>query len=102
MNNFEPFIFFGPFGKRRLGLYAEIPVPVLQIPVGKEGGPGGLPNLLRRKRRVMQYKKEDYDDKEEMEGKRRDEDEHQESLEGHLPGTMGKWFEMIGHNWKGL
>ena len=29
------------------GLYADIPVHVLQVPAGEEGGPGGLPNLLK-------------------------------------------------------
>ena len=31
----------------RLGLYANIPLPVLQVPVGEEGGPGGFPHLLK-------------------------------------------------------
>ena len=32
------------------GLYAVIPVPVLQVPAGEEGGPGGLLNLLKERR----------------------------------------------------
>ena len=56
-------------------MYADFPVPVLQVPVGEEGGPGGLPNLLKQgeKEEDGEEKKEDGDDEEEMEGKRRDE-----------------------------
>ena len=57
-------------GRRRPGLYADIPVPVLQVPAGEEGGPGGLPNLLKEEK-----KEDDDDDEEEMEGKRRDEED---------------------------
>ena len=44
-----------PEGRRRPGLYAEIQVPVIQVPAGEEGGPGDLPNLLKEE------EKEDYD-----------------------------------------
>ena len=47
MNNFEPVSILEPGGRRRPGLFAGIPVPVLQVPAGKEGGPAGLPNLLK-------------------------------------------------------
>ena len=35
-----------------------MPVPVLQVPAGDEGGPGGFPNLLKGE----EEKKEDDDD----------------------------------------
>ena len=35
------------WGRRRPGLYANISLPVLQVPVGEEGGPGGFPDLLK-------------------------------------------------------
>ena len=67
---------------RRPGLYADIPVPVLQVPAGVEEGPGGLPNLLKVKEKVdnENKKKEDVDYEGEMEGMRRDEKEMQDSL----------------------
>ena len=41
---------FGTWGGRRSpGLYADISVPVLQVPAGEEGGPGGLPNSLKER-----------------------------------------------------
>jgi len=48
-------------------------VPVLQVPAGEEGGPGGFPNLLKEEEQEEdgEEKKEDDDDEEEMEGKRR-------------------------------
>ena len=63
-------------------MYADIPVPVLQVPAGEQGGPGGLPNLLKygEKKEDGEEKKEDDDKEEEMEGKRRDEEDMQDSL----------------------
>ena len=63
-------------------MYANIPVPVLQVPAGEEGGPGGLSNLLKEedKEEDEEEKKEDDDGEEEMEGKRRDEEDIQDSL----------------------
>ena len=61
----------------RPGLYADIPVPVLQVPAGQEGGPGGLPNLMKQvpeKEHDGEEKKEDVGDEEEMERKRSDEE----------------------------
>ena len=57
-------------------------MPLLQVSAGEEGGPGGLPNLLKVKEKVdnENKKKEDVDDEEEMEGKRRDEEDMQDSL----------------------
>ena len=40
-------------GRRRPVLYADISVPVLQVPAGEAGGPGGLPNLLMMRRRCL-------------------------------------------------
>ena len=64
-------------------------MPVLQVPVGEEGGPGGLPNLLKlgEKEEYGEEKKEDDDEEEEMEGKKRDEEDIQNRLvvqEGHF------------------
>ena len=73
-SSFQPVTILEPGGRRRPGLYGDIPVPVLQVPAGEEGGPGGLPNLLKEKEMEDDEggeKKEDDDDDEEMEGKRR-------------------------------
>ena len=45
VNNFKPVIILEPGGKRRPGLYADIPVPIPQVPAGEEGEPGVLFNL---------------------------------------------------------
>ena len=39
-------------------------MPVLQVPVGEEGGPGGFPNLLKEEEQDEdeEQKKEDADD----------------------------------------
>ena len=56
-------------------------MPVLQIPAGEEGVPGGLPNHLKEKEEDQEEKKEDDEEEEKaMEGKRRDEEEMQDSL----------------------
>ena len=57
-------------------------MPVLQVPSGEEGGPGGLPSLLKEEEREEdeEEKKVDGDDEEEMEGKRRDEEDMHDSL----------------------
>ena len=41
-----------------------MPVPVLQVPAGEEGGPGGFPNLLKEEEHEKgeEEKKEDDDD----------------------------------------
>ena len=87
MNNLESIIILEPGGRKRPDLYADIPVPVLQVPAGKEGEPGSFPNLLKeeenkeyneekemmmRKRRRMEEKKENNEKEEDMEGKSRD------------------------------
>ena len=48
-------------------------MPVLQVPAGEEGGPGGFPNLHKKEehKEDEDKKTEDGDDKYEMEGKRR-------------------------------
>ena len=40
LHNFKPVIILDPWGRRRPGLCTDIPVPVLQVPAGEEGGPG--------------------------------------------------------------
>ena len=66
MNHFNPVIILEPGGRRSPGLYADIPVSVLQVPAGEEGGPGGFPNLL---------KEEEQEEDEEEEKKENDDDE---------------------------
>ena len=83
MNNFKPVIIWKPGWRRSPRLFADIPVPVLQVPAGDEGGPGGLPNTLKegeKEEDLEEEKKEDDDDDEEMEGKRRDAEDMQDSL----------------------
>ena len=48
-------------------------MPVLQVPAGEKGGPGGFPNLFEEEEQEedAEEKKEDNDDEKEMEGKRR-------------------------------
>ena len=62
--------------------YADIPVPFLQVPAGVEGGPGGLPNLLKEEETdgEEEEKKEGDEEEEEIEGKRRDDEEMPDSL----------------------
>ena len=83
-------------GRRRPDLYADIPVPVLQVPGGEEGEPGGLPNFLKEEEKEEydeekengdeekeeddEEKKEKYVKEKEMEEKRRDEEDMQDSL----------------------
>ena len=71
-------------------MYAGISVSVLQVPAGKEGEPGGLPNFLKEefdeeKEEDDEEKEEDDEEKKEnyekeMEGKRRDEEDMQDIL----------------------
>ena len=57
-------------------------MPILQVPAGEKVGPEGLPNLLKlgEKEDEGEKMKEVDDKEEEMEGKRRDEEDIQESL----------------------
>ena len=50
-----------------------MPVPVLQVPAGEEGRPGGFPNLPKEGEleKDKEEKKEDDDDEQEMEGQKR-------------------------------
>ena len=82
MNNLKSVIILEPGGRKRPGLYADIPVPVILIPAVEEGRPAGLPNLLKEEEKEEDEgeKNEDHDDKEQMEGKRRDEEDMQDSL----------------------
>ena len=83
MNNVKPVIILDPGGKRRrTGLNAGIPVPVLQVPAGEVRGPKSLPNLLKEEEKEEddEKKKEDDDDEEEVECKRRDKEDMQDSL----------------------
>ena len=78
-----------PGGRRRPDLYADNSVPVLQVPLGEEGEPGGLPNFLKEEEKEEddeekeeddEEKKENYEKEEEMKGKRRDEEDMQDTL----------------------
>ena len=67
MNNLKPVIILKSLGRRRPGLYADIQVPVLQVPAGEEGEHGGLPNLLKEKEEEdEEEKKEGYEDEEKI------------------------------------
>ena len=65
-------------------MYADIPVPVLEVPRGEEGWPRGLSNPLeeddKQEDEEDKEEEEDGDDEEEQEGKRRDEEDMQHSL----------------------
>ena len=67
--------------RRRQGLYVDIPC-LSYRPCWREGGPGGIQNLLKEEWKELDgtEKKEDDYDQEEMEGKRRNEEKMQRSL----------------------
>ena len=69
-------------GKKKPGLNADIPVSILQVPAGEEGGHGGFTKLLKEEEKEEDdgEKKEEDDEEEEMEVKRKDEEEMQNSL----------------------
>ena len=77
MNNLKTFVHLEPGGRRRPDLYADNPLPVLQVPAGEEGEPGGLINFLKE-----EEKEEDDVEKEE------DDEEKKDNLEGG--GDEGK------------
>ena len=81
MKNLEPIITLEPGWRRRPDLYANIPVPVLQVPTGKEGEPGGFPNFLKEE------EKEEYNEEKEMmeeedEEEKRENDVKEDAMEG--------------------
>ena len=80
VNNFKPVIILELGGSRRPGLYADITVPVLQVLAREEGGPGGIPNLLKEEEKYedKEEKKENEEEVEDVEGKRRDEKDMQD------------------------
>ena len=82
LNNFKPVIILKLGGRRRPGLYADIQLPILQVPAGEEGGTGGLPKLLKEdeKKEDEKVKKEDGDYEEEKERKWREEEDMQDRL----------------------
>ena len=55
-------------------------MPVLQVSAGEVGGPGDLPNLQKEEEENEEEKKEDADEEKEIKGKRRDEEDMQDSL----------------------
>ena len=88
MNKFKLVVIFKKnWGRRRPCLYADIPVHVLHVPAGNEGGPGGFTNPLKDEE--GEEKKEDDDDVVKMEGKRRGEVDIQDSL-GGAGGHIGQ------------
>ena len=58
-------------------------MPVLQVPAGEEGGPGGLRHLLKEeeKEEKREVKKENVEEEEERE-KKKENDEEAEAMEG--------------------
>ena len=65
VNIFKPVSILEPWVRRRPGLYAEIPVPVIQDPRGEEGGPRGFSKLLKedeKEKDEEQKKEDDYDE----------------------------------------
>ena len=57
MNNLKPVPILEHGGRKRSGLYANIPVAVLQVPAGEEEGSGGLPNLLKEDEEVLRRRR---------------------------------------------
>ena len=55
-------------------------MPVLQVPAGEEGWPGGLPTLLKEEEKEEEEEEKKEDDDAVMEGKRRDEEDMQDRL----------------------
>ena len=89
VNNLKTIVNLEPGGRRRPDLYADNPVPVLQVPAGEEGEPGGLTNFLKKEEKEEDEVEKGEDDEEKkriiekgdkMEGKRRDEEDMQDSL----------------------
>ena len=69
--------------------YGDNPLPVLQVPAGEGGEPGGLTNFLKEEEKEEDdvekeendvEKKDNHEKGEEMEGKRREDEDMQESL----------------------
>ena len=72
MNNLEPINILEPGGGGdQTYLYADIPVSVLQVPAGKEGEPGGVPNFL------MEEEKEKYNEKKDKNDEEKEEDDEE-------------------------
>jgi hypothetical protein len=65
VNNLEPITILEPGGRRRPDLYADIQVPVLQVPAGKEGEPGGFPKFRKEE------EKEEYNEEKEKDDEKR-------------------------------
>ena len=84
MNNLEPIIILKPEGRREPDLYPDIPVPVLQVPAGKEGEPWDLPNIL------TEEEKEEYDEEKEKDDEEKEED-HEEKKEKEEKEVEMEW-----------
>ena len=84
MNNLEPITILEPGGRRRPDLYADIQVPVLQVPAGKEGEPGGFPKFRKEeeKEEYNEEKEKDDEKKEEDDEEKKEKDEKKEEMEG--------------------
>ena len=59
MNNLKPVFILEPGGRRRSGLYADIPVPVIQVPAGEEAGHDGFSILLKKEKEAMEENDEE-------------------------------------------
>ena len=67
MNNVKHIDNLEPRARRRPDLCADNPLPVLQVPAGEEGEPGGLTNFLKKEK-----KEEDDVEKEEADEEKKD------------------------------
>ena len=64
MNNLKTIVNLEPGRRRRPDLYADNPLPVLQVPAGKEGEPGGLTNFLKKEEKEEDDVEKEEDDEE--------------------------------------
>ena len=62
-------------GRRKPDLYADIPVPVLQVPAVKEEEPGGFPNFQKEE------EKEEYNEEKEKDDEKKEEDDEEKKDE---------------------
>jgi hypothetical protein len=84
VNNLESIAILESGGRRRPDLYADIPVPVLQVPAGEEGEPGGFPNFRKEeeKEEYNEEKEKDDEKKKEDDEENKEKDEKKEEMEG--------------------
>ena len=93
MNTTELINILEPGLKRRPYLYADIPVPVLQVPAGKEGKPGGFSNFWKEEEKDEYNKENEKGDekKEEDDEENKEKDEKEEEMEGKRRDEEDMW-----------